>query len=118
MNEPHLILDAFILFYGVNGLWVCIKMLRSKQLVESRMIIPNGYQLTDCTDQPGYYHYILPRATVFSLVVLLSSGANLLCAAVPGLFPASIINITIPVFLIAVASWGLALARTVKRFWA
>lgn len=117
MNEPHLILDAFILFYGANGLWICIKMFRSKQLVESRMIIPNGYHLTDCTDQPRYYRYILPRAAAFSLVALLSSGVNLLSAAAPGLFPDLVINITIPVFLIAVAFWGLTLARTAKRYW-
>ncbi len=117
MNKPYLILDAFILFYGVNGLWTCVKMLRGKHLVDSRMVVPNGYLLTDCADPTGYYRHILPRMLAFSLAALLSSGVNLLSAAVPGLFPQLVINITIPVFLIALVLFGLTLARAAKRYW-
>lgn len=117
INDYHIILDLFIAFYGLTGSLACLNMYRTRTLLSSRLIIPNGLSPEDCVDPEGYLRCILPKAAIFSLLNLVCGVTNLLSGFFPDRFPPVLLNVTIPIFLVNLVLFGRTLSKTAKHYW-
>ena len=84
-NVLELVLILMLVGSGVYSLYTVIRLKTTMYLFPNRFLYPSNCKPEDCTDEPGFIEYILPRLTIFGVACLLL-GIFLILVWVVGLF--------------------------------
>ena len=117
MDTYNLILDLAVVFYGVRVLIVWWRMLRSGELVPSKLVCPSEKSLSDCRDAAGCRRYLMPRFLLFGVLATISGLVNLSVYAYPSHLPGWLVYLSILLFLAAVVLFCATVSRSSKWFW-
>lgn len=112
-----IMLSAMLLGCAVYGLYAVIRLRVTYLLFPNKFLYPGNCKPEECLDEDGFIDYILPRLTVWSILMLIVGILYTLNAYVFFLVSWWIDIATIFVPLI-VLGWLMAIQRTAaKRFW-
>lgn len=64
------VLMALLLLSGIYGLYTVIRLHRTLLLFPNKFLYPGNCKPEDCLDEDGFIDYILPRLTIWSIVML------------------------------------------------
>ena len=119
MDASFLDLFMLLLFGGafVYSMYTYIKLRRTGQLFDNKLLYPGGCARSDCSDEEGYIAFIGPKILVFSLICLLAFICEALLGYVLPNLPMAF-HIGAMVIEVAAFVWlALGYNAAAKRFW-
>ncbi len=106
-----------ILFSGCYGLYGVLRLKKEQYLIPHRLMYPNYHSGEDCNDPVEYMDYILPRLTIFSVVMLLSGLILLVGYFVDGLRSLGMTLILYIAPFVVFLWYNGCLKKAVKKYW-
>ena len=106
-----------MLLAGVYILSAVLKMRREGELVPNRLIYPNYCPLSDCLDPEGFYAFILPRASILSIALLVFGAFFAVTKLVPALRVLWLNVLLLVVPFVLIIWFSIVLRKAKKRFW-
>ena len=106
-----------MLLAGAYVLRSVIQMRRVGELLPNRLIYPNYCPMETCLEPEGFYDFILPRATVLGVALLVFGAFFAVCKIVPALnlLWLNLLLLIVPFLLIV--GFRVVLRKAKKRFW-
>ncbi len=121
MNSMVNMLDIFLwvmlLGYGAYALYAAIRLRRTYMLFPNKILYPGNCAPETCLDEDGFIDYILPRVTVWGIVMVVFGAVFMLnnyVLRITGLW-VDITSIVLPV--VALVWYMLIQRKAAKLFW-
>ncbi len=102
---------------GMYVLRAVLQMRRTGELVPNRLIYPSYCPMELCLDPEGYYAFILPRATVFSVALLCFGVFFAVSKMIPALRVLWLNLVLLVIPFVLIVGFSILLRRAKKRFW-
>lgn len=109
----YMIIDFFILAYGIYVLYQCIWMIRTGKL-QQNMTLPKDLDVNKCKDSAGYIRFIGKKQLLFGLATVIC-GAIGLAQDATGVYD---MYLGIMVIFILLCIWyGWVSRQATQKFW-
>lgn len=116
MEGYNTAIDILVLYFGLRGLLLWLRMQTSGELYSSPLAFPRNKGIGDCTDKEGYYKWLKPKVLIFALSTLICGGTNLILPAVSEEPNTLLSAVSIVGFAAGILYYGLAMKRGESMF--
>ncbi len=111
----YMIIDVFVLICGIYSLSQWFKLKQAGELVDCKLIYPNGCNADNCRDPEAFYIYIVPRFFAFGIVTAVT-GLFTVLNDVLAFLPSTATMIANAIFVLMIVYFGAVISKSYKQF--
>ena len=117
VDTMDILMLVLLLGFGAYILYTVFRLNKEQMLFDSKILYPGDCRPEDCTDEGGFIDFIIPRAAILGIALVLMGvllGLNMLLIKLDALW----LDIVMMVVPVSVFAWYIVIQRkAAKLFW-